>query len=442
MGAELHDGPLTETRGGTSSAGTHLFVGIDVGRFHHLITAIPQERMENGSWERAVARRFVTSSEGFTDLVDWLQSFGMPADDVRVGCEPTGGWYARTVVAWLDRAGYRVDWLQNWAVHDRRHLLIGKQAKTDALDARLIARLLYERECLGMVGGFLHRTPRTVDGLRLLVRNRFKLLTMHTRHRLQLAGLEDVLFPEFKQVFKGSTTKTAARRVLEHFPTPAELASAPEEDVREVLYRQARAVRLVGAAGRLQALARTSAGLTTDIEQIVRTQRWLLRQLNVLDEELERADAAVEQALESWSSRDRAILASLPGMSVLRQAVLLSAIGELGGFRTDRQLRKLLGWYPESLESGSSVAKSQLGQSGNRLARRELWLWSMSIVAPRFPANPFKSYYGRLRARGLSGHVAIGHVASKLISVLFYCMRNGEPYDPVRHARDLGIGDA
>jgi transposase len=442
MGTEFHDGSLTETWGGTAPAGTHLFVGIDVGRFNHLVAAIPQERMENGSWERAVARRFPTSSDGFGALVEWLHGFGVDPDHVRIGCEPTGGWYARTVVAWLEGTGYQVDWLQNWAVHDRRHLLIGKQAKTDALDARLIARLLFERECLGMVGGFLHRTPRTVDGLRLLIRNRFKLLTMHTRHRLQLAGIEDVLFPEFKQVFKGSTTKTAARRLLEHFPTPADLAAAPEADVREVLYRQARAMRLMEAVGRLQDLARNSAGLTTDIEQIVRTQRWLLRQLNVLDEELERADAAVAETLEAWPARDRAILASLPGMSTLRQAVLLSAIGELSGFRSDRQLRKLLGWYPESLESGSSVARSQLGHSGNRLARRELWLWSMSVVAPRFPANPFKSYYERVRARGLAGHVAIGHVASKLISVLFYCMRNGEPYDPVRHARDLGIGDA
>jgi transposase len=443
MGADINnDGSLTETRGGTGAAGANLYVGVDVGRFNHLIAAIPEARMENGSWDRAVARRFPTNSSGFAELVLWLESFGVPVGSVRIGCEPTGGWYAKTVVAWLDQAGYRVDWLQNWAVHDRRHLLIGKQAKTDALDARLIARLLYERERLGMVGGFLHRPPRTADGLRLLVRNRFKLLTMHTRYRLQLGGIEDVLFPEFKEIFKASTTKIAARRVLEHFPTPAELASATVEEVREVLYRQARAIRLLDSVDRLKALASTTGGLITDIEQIVRTQRWLLRQLNLLDEELERADAAIAEALEAWPSRDRAILASMPGMSALRQAVLLSTIGELSSFRTDRQLRKLLGWYPESLESGASIAKSQLGASGNRLARRELWLWSMSIVAPRFPDNGFKTYYVRLKDRGVAGHVAIGHVASKLITVLFYCMRNGEPYDPVRHARDLGFGHA
>ena len=35
----------------------------------------------------------------------------------------------------------------------------------------------------------------------------------------------------------------------------------------------------------------------------------------------------------------------------------------------------------------------------------------------------------------------IGHVAGTLISVLFHCMRSGQPYDPLRHAQDLGLGD-
>ena len=42
----------------------------------------------------------------------------------RIGMEPTGGWYGRTVAAWLERHGYRVDWLQNVALHDRRKLMI------------------------------------------------------------------------------------------------------------------------------------------------------------------------------------------------------------------------------------------------------------------------------------------------------------------------------
>jgi hypothetical protein len=85
--------------------------------------------------------------------------------------------------------------------------------------------------------------------------------------------------------------------------------------------------------------------------------------------------------------------------------------------RTDRELRKLLGWYPETLKSGPSVSEHRLALSANRLARRELWTWSCPSWR-QILGQPFKAYYARLRDRELAGHVAIGHVAGKLISVL------------------------
>lgn len=42
----------------------------------------------------------------------------------------------------------------------------------------------------------------------------------------------------------------------------------------------------------------------------------------------------------------------------------------------------------------------------------------------------------------MSGQVAMGHLAGKLVSVLFHCLRAGNLYDPQRHARELGIADA
>lgn len=58
---------------------------------------------------------------------------------------------------------------------------------------------------------------------------------------------------------------------------------------------------------------------------------------------------------------------------------------------------------------------------------------------PQQAPNPFQAYYQRLRTRGMTGKVAVGHLASKLISVLFFCLRSGQAYDPARHARDLGL---
>jgi hypothetical protein len=164
-------------------------------------------------------------------------------------------------------------------------------------------------------------------------------------------------------------------------------------------------------------------------------------QLRLIDGQIQEVEAAIGAVLEEWPAQERTVLASFPGMTA-RQAVLLACIGDPACFRNDRQLRKLLGWYPEARESGSTLSKHRLGRSGNRMARRELWLWAWELISPTHADTPFQHYYRRLRDRGMTGKVAMGHLAGKLISVIFHCLRSGVAYDPQRHARDLGIVDA
>ena len=66
----------------------------------------------------------------------------------------------------------------------------------------------------------------------------------------------------------------------------------------------------------------------------------------------------------------------------------------------------------------------------------------MSLLAPRHAPTPFRTYYQRLRQRGMRGNAAVGRVAGKLITVLFHCLKSDELHDPERHACDLGCGDA
>lgn len=442
IGNEVPPQALTENGGGTEPAGARLYVGIDAGRRHHVVVAVDQPRMENGTWERATARRVPTSGAGFVEFLQWLEGFGRTPGQVQIGCEPTGGWCAETLVAYLERHGYQVSWLQNWALHERRRLAIGKQTKTDALDARLIARLLYERDRHGQTKGFLGRPPRSTDGLRLLVRNRARLVQQRTRYRVQLTQVEDVIFPELKDVFSNSTTGPAARRLLERFPTPTLLAAADPDEVFQVLVCEAGSHVHSRRIDELQELARSSAGLLAGLEPVLQTQSWLLQNLRLVDGQIAQLESTIGSVVETWPPGQRRVLDSFPCMSKLRQAVLLATIGDVSSFHHDRQLRKLLGWYPETRESGTSVFSQHLGSSGNRLGRREIWLWAMQLISPRCAPTPFRAYYQRLRARNLKGNVAVGHLASKLISVLFFCLRGEQPYDPIRHAADLGLRDA
>ena len=290
---------LTETWGDPAPTGL-LYLGIDIGRRQHLAAAIPEARMWDGSWERAPVRAIATTALGFRGLTGWLGELGFTPDQTRIGMEPTGGWYGRTVAAWLERHGYRVDWLQNFALHDRRQLMIGKQTKTDALDARLIARLLFERERLGLKGGFLLRAPLNTDVVRMLVRNRARLVEQRVRCRLQLTAIEDVLFPELKDFFKASVTSSSARLLLESFPTPNHVAAADPVDLHRVVVRQGHARRLAARLMDLQLAAADSAGLATDTDAIVNTQEWMLYQLRLLDDQIDQVEAAIGAVLEEW----------------------------------------------------------------------------------------------------------------------------------------------
>lgn len=430
---------MTETWTPPATAGL-LYVGLDIGRASHLAAAIPEASFGGERWQTAPVRRFEASAAGFAALEAWLASFGVPVVDVRAGLEPTGGYYGQTIAAWLRGRGYAVAWLQNWAVHDQRQLLVGKQTKTDALDARLIARLLFLREHGLAQRAFLESAPTpAAEALRLLVRNRWKLVQLRNRHLLQLMALLDVTFPELRLVFRSSSVSATALAVLERYPTPAALAAAPIAELEHLIVIEAHAPKLKRIVPRLHALAAASAGLTEGTGELVAAERWLVTQLRTTDAEVSRLDAEIARAMSAWPERDRAVLASFPALGATRQAILLAAIGDVHRFRDDRALRKYLGWYAELAQSGTSVDRHRLGTVGERNARRMIWLWALSLVTPQAPETPFKAWYRALRGRGMRGNVAVGHLASKLVSVVYFCLLRGEPYDPARHWRELGL---
>jgi hypothetical protein len=96
----------------------------------------------------------------------------------------------------------------------------------------------------------------------------------------------------------------------------------------------------------------------------------------------------------------------------------------------------------EEEKSGTSVHRERLATSGNRHGRRVFRLWTLGLVNPRTPWTPFRSYYERLIAPPAwkRPNVALGHLASKLICVLYACMSHQKLYDEARLAKDWRAG--
>jgi transposase len=148
-----------------------------------------------------------------------------------------------------------------------------------------------------------------------------------------------------------------------------------------------------------------------------------LRQIDFLDLEVAELEKAV--AKDVLTSPQIRRLMTVPGVNVIVAATFLAAVGDIGRFRTPRQLVGYLGLDPRVRQSGSTpTTHGRISKQGSASARHALVEASWSVV--RQP-GPLHAFYQRIRAR--RGHqVAVVATARKL-ACLFWCMlTRGEDY--------------
>jgi transposase len=421
------------------------YLGVDVGRRSHTVCAVPRSTFEAGDarWQHAPTLTVPVSRAGFDRIGALLRRLSDdPAGDVVAGLEPTGGYYARTVHAFLRGLGLRVHWVRNNAVHDARDAVYGKKTKTDQADSRLIARLLYLREVIGQEYALTagHDQVGIYSTMRLLVGNRWKLRQAQARAGNQLTQILDVIFPELAEVFTKSLASNAVLTLLDRYPTPAQVAAAGHDEIYRTVVFEGRAPRKAAQIPQLLSLAAGSVGIAGGIDDLIAAETYLVGQLRRLAEEVtsieERILATVALAPEAK------VIGSFPATSPIRAATILGAMGApVEAFHSGKALRRHLGWSVEQEQSGTSVHRERLSVSGNRHSRRDMRLWTLALISPRTPWTPFRAHYDRLVAPpdAKRPNVALGHMASKLITVLYTCMSRQEPYDATRLAHDMKL---
>jgi transposase len=113
------------------------YLGVDIGRRHHVVSAIARSVFDRGDarWQSAPTMKVEVNRAGFDRIADLVVKLCADGGEVVAGLEPTGGYYARTVHAFLRSLGIDVLWVKNHAVHDARDAVYGKRTKTDPVDA-------------------------------------------------------------------------------------------------------------------------------------------------------------------------------------------------------------------------------------------------------------------------------------------------------------------
>jgi transposase len=148
-----------------------------------------------------------------------------------------------------------------------------------------------------------------------------------------------------------------------------------------------------------------------------------LRQVEFLDSEI----AAVEQLIAadalSWPEVKR--LMTVPGVNVIVAATFMAAVGDIGRFPDRRKLTGYLGLDPRVRQSGTAPANhGRISKQGSSAARHALVEASWSTV--RQP-GPIAGFYVRVKAR--RGHSIAIVAAARKLACLFWCLlTRGEDY--------------
>ena len=160
-------------------------------------------------------------------------------------------------------------------------------------------------------------------------------------------------------------------------------------------------------------------GLELPVEEAETVQAGL-RQIEFLDTEIEQVERLICQ--EALKSRQIRRLLTVPGVNVICAAVFLAAVGDIRRFNGSRPVVAYLGLDPRVYQSGSGKARSgRISKQGSPQARWALVEAAQSVAQQ---PGPLHAFYERVKAR--RGHnIAIVAVARKL-AVLFYCMLTRE----------------
>jgi len=326
-------------------------IALDVHRDFCVVAICEDGRVRSGA-------RVPSTPEGLTLFAESL----MPSD--RVVLEVTGSCWevARILEPHVERVV---------VVSPDDTGITRARAKTDRLDARALARLLWSGE------------------------------------------LESVWMPDGRcRVLR---RRLARREQLVH------ARSRAKNEIHAVLQRRLQGKPpcsdLFGVKGR-----RWLAGLQLPPEERESVDAGI-RHIEFLDREVAAVERLVAQQALNWPEIRR--LMTVPGVNLICAATFIAAIGDVSRFFTSRKLVAYLGLDPKVRQSGEAPARSgRISKRGSAAARWALVEAAWSVVGQ---PGPLHAFYDRTRAR--RGHGKAIVATARKLAVLFWCMlRRGEDY--------------
>lgn len=381
------------------------YFGIDVAKKKHAIAGVSDE-----GTVLLKARTFAEDAEGYAKLRTWLGD----AADVVVGLEATGH-YWKNLVATLLADGYTVvliNPLRTKRFTEEEML----RAKTDAIDARAIARFLAEKKPQGS------RLPDEVTtALRELVHLRDRLVQDLGDRVRQLHRAVDLGFPEFTSLVK-DLASARATCLLSRYPTAKAFANARVGAIANLRYDGRHTIGRELAEAIVER-AKISVGAHHSDPYQMQVE-FFCEDIDAFRKRIKRLEGRIDSTLEGHEVAK--LLTSIDGIGPNTAARIVATLGDPADFDSPKALAAFVGVAPGTRHSGNRrPRRAALSKLGAAQLRRMLWMPTLRAIQ----SNPLiAAYYARLVERGKPPKVAIIAAMRKLLTLVYAIAKRRTPF--------------
>lgn len=402
-----------------------LVIGIDIAKYKHYACAVDDRGLV---LERPFA--FHQSTEGFHRLLKtiFLLQTTHEKVDVIVGFEPTGHY-------WMNLARFLRSHGVHYVIVNPLHVKRSKElddnhpAKTDAKDARIIAKLVRD-------GRYSH--PRVLEGLeaelRVGVSLRERLQKRSAILKNQMIRWMDLYFPELQLLFKEIGKHTLA--VLQETPLPADVDSKDIDGLVQI-YRASGHLKFVYRTRirELKESASCSLGLTEGTEMARLEIRQLVDELLRVQHQIE--DVSVRMIEIVQELPDYHFLVSIPGIGSNSAVEILSETGPFTNYDSPRQLIKLAGLALTENSSGTHKGRKRISKRGRKRLRSVLFRAVLPLIQFSSSFRALYEYYTTRPVNPLKKKEAMVVLCGKLLKVGHGLCTKGVSFDEHVMRRDI-----
>jgi len=201
---------------------TMFHLGIDVSKksCHYFLINPEGKKVKSFSLDN--------THDAFQNLLKRLEDLSIPKEDLLIGLEASGGFW-ENLYSHLKNNGFRVVLLNPYHTKKFREAL-AKKAKTDDIDALVIAQLLRTGEYVQS-----QVAEELIQSLRELTKLRYELMIERKNFQRQVFSLLSIIFPELDKTALKNPFSVASMAILQRFPTAKDLAQAKPKQIEKIV---------------------------------------------------------------------------------------------------------------------------------------------------------------------------------------------------------------